>query len=971
MTQPRRSPASSAKRPGVEVIPPPNPSPTAMVQSRVNQFFSAAPTDTTAAPPASSSSSRTTVASTSASSTQPTPTPPPAQRKRPTEESNPSTMTTAVADPPLLRENSQDPIVDSSPHRSAFATSSAASTSAPTGPSSPAPSSPPKKKKKSRKRSAKSQSPKTKAIDAGSSPPRASSETRQSSRRASSRLAAAYSPDRGGRGPMSAYRSSPGRGNGSNCRNQLAQLRADFAEPTDGDSEDDDLVRRAAQEIEARISADRRRAPSVGDHSCPPPPSSSAPLRVVPPSLSREPVSQSAGSGASTALVPAASVPTGSGPTAARPSASSLAPTTPASLVPVRPSRSTPPVAPAAPAAPDSDSETVVADNSEGNLVHRFVHQPTSTTTTAAAASTRTSAPPMAASRTTQQTNPYYAPLLLPRRPLEYRYEFRVLVPPSTQADVEMRSVFIQFFAKLKEADPTLVIHPWEDRENTTRQSGAHLWKSIATPSQIPTTIAGIKKYFPRAIPRASGGHVYLSCHLGHSKPLSEIKEEISWWFQQEQHGLWARQLQCESTYVVGWALYSTQSMSIAELRRVLGEALSFEIGIRWRTIQVEKSGPIPADQLAKALHFEVARSNRRQAKQRLSAIYARDATSFPLGIKLRLVWPLSDLMNFNTRAKVSALRLRQLQFVNHMKGMRTWELTSIDQPDERTGFTLRQRLTAIKSQKDGFQLFHSVDPSHIGDTVQFTFHPNREEEARAMVIALIPYLRWKMADEQPELSPVERKRFFSRALYRHFNRDALDRAVDAVWNPTTMSVDSPGDDYNGWINDVIDDELDCSLVATDATPASTIPTAPQGPVVRPHDAAGDQDSVSTLPQGHSVSSWTSSQSVRSPAPPPSVQPSPPSTSAAPSHGTPSRSATTPSSLTSDHPPEQLVSSLTSMIESFRSILDLLPPNNPATLAVRQQLESLPPGVLPNSASSPSTDPSPSSPGPAATGTDH
>ena len=278
-------------------------------------------------------------------------------------------------------------------------------------------------------------------------------------------------------------------------------------------------------------------------------------------------------------------------------------------------------------------------------------------------------------------------------------------MPPSTQADVELRSALIQFFTKLKETDPTLVIHSWEDKENTTFQSGARLWKSITTPSQIPTTIVGIKKYFPRAIPRSSGGHVYPSCHLGHSKTLSQIKEEISWWFQQEQHGLWARQLQCESTYIVGWALYSTQSMSIDALRRVLGEALGFDIGIRWRTIQLEKSGPIPADQLAKALHFEVARNNRRQAKQRLSAIYARDATSFPLGIKLRLVWPLSDLMNFHTRSKVSALRLRQLQFCNHMKGMHTWELTTIDQPDERTGLTLRQRLTAIRSQKDGFQL--------------------------------------------------------------------------------------------------------------------------------------------------------------------------------------------------------------------------------------------------------------------------
>ena len=424
-----------------------------------------------------------------------------------------------------------------------------------------------------------------------------------------------------------------------------------------------------------------------------------------------------------------------------------------------------------------------------------------------------------------------------------------------------MRSVLVQFFTKLREVDATLVIHPWEDKENTTRQSGSRPWKSISSPSQLPTTITGLKKYFPRLIPKTAGGHIYPSCHLGHSKSYAFIKDEITWWFQQERHGLWERQLQCESTYIVGWGLYSTQSMHVPELRRVLSEKLRFDIGIRWRTIQIDKAGPIPADQLAKALHFEVNRTHRRQAKQRLAALYARDASSFPLGIKLRSVWPLSDLMNFHTRSKVAALRLRQLQFCNNMRGMRSWELHTIDLPDDSTGITLRQRLTAIRSQKDGFQLFHSVDPSHLGDAVQFTFHPNREEEARAMVIALIPFLRWKMAEEQPDLSAVARERFFSKALYRHFSRNALDRAVDAIWNPTTMSVDSPSDAYNGWIYDEGDVELDCSQVDSSPTPASTLPSQTTGPVVRPHDAAGDADSVSTLPQGASVGSVASTYS--------------------------------------------------------------------------------------------------------------
>ena len=597
---------------------------------------------------------------------------------------------------------------------------------------------------------------------------------------------------------------------------------------------------------------------------------------------------------------------------------------------------------PRAPSPAGSDDATVAADNSEGNLVHRFVNQPTTTvaTTTSPAPTTvsvpgeRSAGSRPSASSSSAPSNPYTALSLVPAHPFERRY-------------VELRSVLVQFFTKLRECDSSLVLHPWEDKENTTRQSGTRPWKSISSPSQLPLTLTGLKKYFPRILPKTGGGHVYPSCYLGHTKTFDFIKDKLTWWFQQERHGLWERQLQCESTYIVGWGLYSTQSMHVPELRRVLSELLGFDIGIRWRTIQLDKSGPIPAEQLAKALHFEVNRTNRRQAKQRLGQIYARDATSFPLGIKLRLMGPLSDLMNFHTRTKVSALRLRQLQFCNHMRGMRTWELHTIDQPDETTGLTLRKRLTDIRSQKDGFQLFHSVDPSYIGDAVQFTFHPNREEEARAMITGLIPYLRWKMADEQSFASAVERERFFSRALYRHFSRDALDRAVDAVWNPQTMSVDSPADDYNGWIHDVGDSELDCSHMDPSPAPGDTIPTASTGPRVRPHDAAGDQDSISTLPQGQSVASFPSQASATSL---PSAQP-PPNASPA---------TTTPSSLTSATTPAQLLSSIDAMISSLRLALEHLP-NTPETNVVRQQLASLPSGSSAQPSSSSLTAPPPSS----------
>ena len=605
-----------------------------------------------------------------------------------------------------------------------------------------------------------------------------------------------------------------------------------------------------------------------------------------------------------------------------------------------------------------ADDVTVATDNTEGSFVQMFVHQPVASTVppmvgVSTPVPRGSTIPRVSTTSTVQRVNPYLRTELLPPRSVEARYEMRLQVAPSSNADSELRSTLVAFFSKLREYDPTLVIHPWADRDNTTQQNGQRQWRSLAKPNDIPATMDGMRRYFPRALPKPTGGFVYPSVHLGHSRPFSSLKHDLSWWFQSERHGLWSRQLQCESTYIVGWGLYSLQSIHVPELKRALEESLGFPVGIRWRTIQTGQAGAIPADQMAKALHFEVNRIHKREAKRRLADLYARDATSFPLGIKMRLVWPLSDVMNLRTREKVAALRLRQLQFCSHMRGMRTWELHSIDQPDQDTQLTLRSRLMAIRSAKDGHQLFHAVDPSHIGEgAMQFAFHPAREEEARAMIIALIPYLRWKMAEEVPALTDVERERFFAKSLYRHFSKDALDRAVGAVWNPETMTVDSPADDYNGWVFDSGDGELDCSGFGDEATPASTLATSITPMLVRPHDAAGDQDSVSTLPQGTSLASTASTASrstTRSRGPP----------DPGPSASTTASSISSPSDPFSQHP------NLQSFLSSLTSLLSSLPDSAQAQ-DVRSQLANLTASPATQSAS-PSSPSAPSS----ATGQSH
>jgi hypothetical protein len=153
--------------------------------------------------------------------------------------------------------------------------------------------------------------------------------------------------------------------------------------------------------------------------------------------------------------------------------------------------------------------------------------------------------------------------------------------------------------------------------------------------------------------------------------------------------------------------------MNADTFRRNITKSIGFDIGVRWRTIAIPKSGSAPKEQLAKALHFEVDVSHRVQAARGLRSLYGSKSNSFPLSVKLRFVPVSSSIMNLKTREKAESFRLRQLQFCKHMLGMRSWEILSLDITDSSGLPTIRERINSISSlAMKEISLFHSVDNS-------------------------------------------------------------------------------------------------------------------------------------------------------------------------------------------------------------------------------------------------------------------
>ena len=88
---------------------------------------------------------------------------------------------------------------------------------------------------------------------------------------------------------------------------------------------------------------------------------------------------------------------------------------------------------------------------------------------------------------------------------------------------MKLYSAAKRWMTKLQECDKVTLM-PWFDSDI----GEAPLRKA----SDIPSSFFLFKKYFQRANPKEEGGKVYTDVYLSHTKPMEEIKGNLSWWLK-------------------------------------------------------------------------------------------------------------------------------------------------------------------------------------------------------------------------------------------------------------------------------------------------------------------------------------------------------------------------------------------------------------------------------------------------------
>jgi hypothetical protein len=98
--------------------------------------------------------------------------------------------------------------------------------------------------------------------------------------------------------------------------------------------------------------------------------------------------------------------------------------------------------------------------------------------------------------------------------------------------------------------------------------------------------------------------------------------EDIGHWFRHNKHGLYLKHIQAENQFVVGWGLYSLNTMDTTKLQQVLEERLGFPIHARWQIINTGNNKSLKQDNTHQALHFRVDQDLQEQALDMMEEIY-------------------------------------------------------------------------------------------------------------------------------------------------------------------------------------------------------------------------------------------------------------------------------------------------------------------------------------------------------------
>ena len=385
----------------------------------------------------------------------------------------------------------------------------------------------------------------------------------------------------------------------------------------------------------------------------------------------------------------------------------------------------------------------------------------------------------------------------LTKRGTMMRYDLRrIVVPASNEPIGTLIDALKEFVTMLRKVDASIIVYPWQ-------QSKFGVLKEITDPTRnFPSDYESIRQYFNNFLPLRKGGEVFGQVYLGFSTDFKTIRENLYWQYDDDSSArpqLWPLPLQREKTIKLGWFLYSLPTMDREQLTQEIYNRTKVQVGLRWQMISLGKSGQLTEEQKVRAiLHLEVDATTHHRDSPIIQKLYATVSTKkgvmdYPLGIRLRLVPVISDVLDPRAKSQVEYLRNRQDAFLKYCLSAECWDIQGLDTAsDSFGGWTLRELILQIPVNPSNWdiKLFVSADKQWEKQSIKLTFLPQYEDVARNVVASILTFCRW-MVELMLEPHLIQ-------GMDKVFTPQAVQRANECKYDQEAGVIISEHDYYCG-----------------------------------------------------------------------------------------------------------------------------------------------------------------------------
>ena len=354
-----------------------------------------------------------------------------------------------------------------------------------------------------------------------------------------------------------------------------------------------------------------------------------------------------------------------------------------------------------------------------------------------------------------------------------------------------------QWMSNIQEITPTFKLH--------TADPEGEVQTTLHSLTDFPKDLGTLKNYFFGARPLPKGGRLYLKVLTEFEGNMKEFIQNVKWFHDNAGERIYECQVQAFQTKIPCFLLYSTRNLDVDRLKEELSDKIPELKGyhLAWKRIpDGTYAGGRDTSKDPKALLLEVDSSIAQRVKKTLSVVYGNTATEWPLGIRMRYVSAITDLVSLKSIERFHFLRNRQAGWIAQMQSVTLDSVVNIDRPHAIwPEQTLRKTLMAIPSTTGNIHtgLFSGVDKPWKGTGHIINFHPQKATEARAALAGLYARFSHQLTvDQNP-------------ALREFFTPEAVTRGEEMTWNSETNEAHSPADQA---IDDLIAMDADMDFEA-------------------------------------------------------------------------------------------------------------------------------------------------------------